>query len=183
MKDKKRSTEEFARWAAWEQDTYQTGSTCPPKSRRGLVAFLLVLVIFLCGIITALGMMNIRLFRQLHAASGQKDSLLVLSQTAQETQADDFFALGFSGQNIPEFWNIYQNIPKGIYITEVAENSDAAQKGIAPGDILLQVDGEPISDTDALHQFLDIRQKQDTAQVLIYRTGKHLQLTLRLLPD
>jgi membrane-associated protease RseP (regulator of RpoE activity) len=182
MKDKKHATEEFEHWAVWEQDTYQTGSTCPPKSHRGLIAFLLVLVIFLCGIITALGMMNIRLFRQL-AASGQKESLLGLSHAAQETRSDDFFALGFSGQNIPEFWHIYQNIPTGIYITEVAKNSDAAQKGIAPGDILLQVDGEPIPDTDTLHQLLTARQEQDAAQVLIYRSGKHLQLTIRLLPN
>lgn len=183
MKDKKPTTEEYAHRSVWEQDTYQTGSTCPPKSYRGLIAFLLVLVIFLCGITTALGMMNIRLFRQLHAASYQKESLLVLSQAAQETRSDAFFALGFSGQNIPEFWHIYQDIPTGIYITEVAENSDAAQKGIAPGDILLQVDGEPIPDTDTLHQLLTARQEQDAAQVLIYRTGKHLQLTIRLLPN
>lgn len=183
MKDKKRASKEFEQWSVWEQDTYQTGSTCPPKSHRGLIAFLLVLVIFLCGITTALGMMNIRLFRQLYAASGQKESLLVISQATQDTRTDAFFSLGFSGQNIPEFWHIYQNIPQGIYITEVAENSDAAQKGIAPGDILLQVDGEPISDTDTLHQLLSARQEQDTAQVLIYRTGKQLQLTIRLLPN
>ena len=183
MKDKKRSTEEFEYWSVWEQDTYQTGSTCPPKSRRGLIAFLLVLVIFLCGIITALGMMNIRLFRQLHAASSQNESLLAFSQAAQETRTDTFFALGFSGQNIPEFWHIYQDMPRGIYITEVAKNSDAARKGIAPGDILLRVDGEPISDTDTLLALLNARQEQVSAQVLIYRTGKQLQLTIRLLPD
>ena len=182
MKDKKRVTEEFAHGSSWEQDTYQTGSTCPPKSHRGLITFLLVLVIFLCGIITALSMMNIRLFRQLYAASSHNDSLLAFSQAVQDTHADTFFSLGFSGQNIPEFWHIYQNIPKGIYITEVADNSDAARKGIAPGDILLRVDGEPICDTETLLEFLNARQDQVSAQVLIYRTGQHLQLTLQLLP-
>ena len=46
----------------WDQGTYQTGSTKPPKSHSGLVAFLLIAVIFLAGITSFLGIMNIRLF-------------------------------------------------------------------------------------------------------------------------
>jgi len=45
--------------------TYQTGSTRPPKSNRGLIAFLLVVVILLLGVVTLLGAMNVKLFRQL----------------------------------------------------------------------------------------------------------------------
>jgi len=52
----------------WNQDTYRTGSTKPPKSHGGLIAALLVLVILLCGIITILGIVNIRLFRQINYA-------------------------------------------------------------------------------------------------------------------
>ena len=45
----------------WDQGTYQTGSTQPPKSRGGIIAVLLVLVIFLCGVVTFMTVMNIRL--------------------------------------------------------------------------------------------------------------------------
>ena len=45
----------------WNQDTYRTGSTRPPKSRGGLIALLLVLVILLYGITTILSVVNIRL--------------------------------------------------------------------------------------------------------------------------
>ena len=48
----------------WEQSYYQTGSTRPPKNHRGVVAILLVVIIFLGGIISVLGLLNIRLFRQ-----------------------------------------------------------------------------------------------------------------------
>ena len=48
---------------------YRTGSTTPPKSRRGLLAVLLVAVILLCGIVTVLSFLNIRLFQKI-----QKDS-------------------------------------------------------------------------------------------------------------
>ena len=47
----------------WEQDYYQTGSTRPPKNNRGLIAVLLVVIIFLGGIVSALSLLNIRLFR------------------------------------------------------------------------------------------------------------------------
>lgn len=46
-------------------ESYYTGNTKPPKSRRGLIAVLLVAVIFLGGLSTALGLLNVRMFRQL----------------------------------------------------------------------------------------------------------------------
>ena len=51
----------------WNQGTYRTGSTRPPKSHGGLIALLLVLVILLSGITTILGVVNIRLFQQVNA--------------------------------------------------------------------------------------------------------------------
>ncbi len=48
----------------WDSGSYETGSTRPPKSHRGLIAFLLILVIFLGGISSALGVLNIRLLAQ-----------------------------------------------------------------------------------------------------------------------
>ena len=50
----------------WDPDTYRTGSTNPPKSRGGLIAVLLVLVILLCGIVSILGVVNIRLIRKMN---------------------------------------------------------------------------------------------------------------------
>ena len=49
---------------SWE---YGTGSTQPPKSRGGLIAALLIAVIFLTGIVTVLGILNIRLVKKMGA--------------------------------------------------------------------------------------------------------------------
>ena len=54
----------------WENDSYETGSTRPPKSYGGLVAVLLVLVILLCGVSSILGVMNIRLGIQMQGQNG-----------------------------------------------------------------------------------------------------------------
>lgn len=48
-----------------DDSTYQTGAIHPPKRSSGLVAFLLATVIFLGGMCSALGILNIRLLQQL----------------------------------------------------------------------------------------------------------------------
>ena len=67
---------------SWDDSIWQTGSTEPPKSRGGLIALLLILVIFLCGIITLLGILNIRLFQKLQLQQNQD---LAISFTVSET--------------------------------------------------------------------------------------------------
>ena len=49
----------------WDTDSWQTGSTEPPRNKNGAMALMLILVIFLCGIITVLGILNVQMFRQL----------------------------------------------------------------------------------------------------------------------
>ena len=49
----------------WEPGIYETGRTRPPKSHNGLIAVLLVVVIFLSGLVSFLGLLNVRLFAQL----------------------------------------------------------------------------------------------------------------------
>ena len=66
----------------WEENSWQTGSTNPPKSRGGVVAVLLVLVIFLSGIVTVLGILNVKLFRQLKQQEQQED--LAISYNMEE---------------------------------------------------------------------------------------------------
>lgn len=67
----------------WDDSVYGTGPMEPPKKSGGLLALLLVLVIFLCGIISVLGFLNVRLFRQL---SAQQEQSLSISFTTGATQ-------------------------------------------------------------------------------------------------
>ena len=159
-------------------DTYQTGSTTPPKSHRGLVALLLVLVIFLCGIATGLGLMNIQLFRQLKDAS--PDDPLAFSQDTTKPLLETHRMLGFCTKDISEFWQIYQDIPRGLFITDVDAASDAAAKGILPGDILLQIDEQRITDTVSLEQWISAHAGHSSANVLIFRNGQQITVTLTL---
>ena len=70
----------------WDQGRWQTGSTQPPKDRGSTMALLLILIIFLCGIITVLGILNVKLFTQLKT---QEDTSTSISFTPEETQTMD----------------------------------------------------------------------------------------------
>ena len=64
---------------SWDDGTYQTGAAQPGKGQSGLIAGLLAATIFLGGIASALGIMNIRLLRQLDR---QKDPVLPVTADA-----------------------------------------------------------------------------------------------------
>ena len=67
----------------WDESVYGTGRTQPPKSRGGLFALLLILVIFLCGIVTMLSIMNVKLFQQLNM---EREEHLSISFTPDPTE-------------------------------------------------------------------------------------------------
>ena len=80
-------------------------------------------------------------------------------------------SLGFTGSAVSSFDRLYYRLPQGIYITAVAEGSDADQKGIVAGDILLALDHVRITDEDSLNAALYSYTAGDTVSVLIYRRG------------
>jgi serine protease Do len=71
-------------------------------------------------------------------------------------------------------------MPAGIYITALEEASDAAAKGIEPGDILISMDGIRLSDMDALKSALLGYEIGDSVTVIIYRGGRQYSVTLTL---
>ena len=72
----------------WDRDSYETGSTRPPKSNRGLLALFLVAGILIGGVMTALGGMNIHLVQQWMEREREQDSLpLSLSTNETDTAA------------------------------------------------------------------------------------------------
>ena len=66
----------------WDPSIYGTGRTSPPKNRGGLIAVLLVIVIFLGGLASVLGILNVKMFRQLQEQPNKQDkSLAYLAET------------------------------------------------------------------------------------------------------
>ena len=68
-------------WGDWE---YGTGRTRPPKSHSGMIAALLILIILLCGVVSVLGVLNIRLFQKL-SQQEEEASAIAFAQEVEET--------------------------------------------------------------------------------------------------
>ena len=99
----------------WDSGIYQTGSTTPPKATSGMLTVLLVLVIFLGGMVSAMGLLNIRLIQQLATEPGvtigvsQGDAIMPVPEDSI-----------FSNNNapapaIPENRNIKLNLQESPY--------------------------------------------------------------------
>ena len=142
----------------WDDTVYGTGSTEPPKSRNGLVALLMILVIFLCGIIALLGILNVKLFAQLNQNQPQESSALAIMDETEPTQepttpmvteplatahaeiiTDSSIALNTSPQsveNIPQegglsLQDIYtKNIPSVVSITASSRGGSSTGTGV-----------------------------------------------------
>lgn len=92
---KPENNQDYPEYAEYTQErqpwdsVYQTGCTNPPKNHGGLIAGLLAVIILLGGIASALGMLNIRLFRQIRSTPDPNGDALTLigTQPTQETQA------------------------------------------------------------------------------------------------
>ena len=69
-----------------EPGKYETGRTKPPKSHNGLIAILLVVVIFLSGLVSFLGVLNVRLFAELKAHPPEEEEPVSFVSDTEETQ-------------------------------------------------------------------------------------------------
>ena len=88
--------------------------------------------------------------------------------------------LGFSGQGISSFDQMFYRLPAGIYITNVEENSTAAEAGIAAGDVLLSFAGNRVYDMDTLNALLYAHKPGEQVDVVLYRAGRQQTVKLEI---
>ena len=128
----------------WDDSVYGTGRTEPPKNRGGVYALLLILVIFLCGIITVLGILNIKLFRQLQTQKEEDVSLSFVVETVpEETEA------AVVSETAPPAEREFSSID--LHQSPQSVNNVPAEGGMPLQDIYAQNIGSVVSITCAQH--------------------------------
>ena len=161
----------------WAQDSYETGSTRPPKSRGGLVAVLLVLVILLCGATSYLGVLNIRLGLQLQQAGDSDVHIQFLppdSATADPSESvasTDSVLPGVEGRTVSAPERSFYDWPAGVVVTKVLPGSEAARAGLTIGDILTAVNDQAVSDIASLQDILQELKAGEEVSVTFCRDG------------
>ena len=88
--------------------------------------------------------------------------------------------LGITGQTISPLYQQLYRLPQGVFVSEVDENSDAAARGITPGDVLLSFDRRQVTDVDSLNTLLYSHKAGETVNVVIFRGGKTYEIPLTI---
>lgn len=178
----------------WAASTYQTGSTTPPKSHSWLIALLLVVVILLCGVITVLGITNVRLFRML---SGQEESANVPISFSDRQKVSAFstapasvqtyedalsVTLGIRGDSVPKAYQLYYRLPCGLYVQQVDPASSCARVGIRRGDIVIRLGGTDISCPQDFYDALAGLNAGDTVTMVVHRNSRVFSVSVTVEP-
>lgn len=90
---------------------------------------------------------------------------LIERETVDE--ADSAY-LGIAGADITEDVSNTYNMPKGVYVTQVIENSAAAEAGIEKGDILTKFDGKSVTSMQGMQEMLQY-----------YKAGEKVKVTIQ----
>lgn len=125
---------------------YRTGQTQPGKSSRGLIAFLLICVIFLCGVVSMLGMMNIKLLSMLQDDGETPLSFATGDITPAEPEGNSLTLGGITVQEMPAMYQQIEDLPAGLYVVDAPENGP-----VVPGDILIGFDRSAVGSLAVLN--------------------------------
>ena len=143
---------------------YRTGRTQPGKSSRGLIAFLLICVIFLCGVVSVLGMMNIHLFRQLKQKEKTPLSFAAGDLTPAEPEGASLTVGGITVQEMPDMYPEMYDLPKGLYVIDAPEGGP-----VLPGDVLVGFDRSAVGSLAVLNALQDTCKAGQRIDMTFYR--------------
>lgn len=81
--------------------------------------------------------------------------------------------LGITGKVISEYQASMYNVPKGILIAQIAQDSSLISSGAQIGDIIVKIDSHDVSSFDTLYSELTKHNPQDTVTLTLYRPSSN----------
>ena len=94
--------------------------------------------------------------------------------------------LGISGRSLTPDEAERLGVPQGVAVISVASGSGADEAGLREsqsgnGDIIIAIDGQPMSTFEELADYIDSRAVGDEVTLTVYRDGEEVELTATLL--
>ena len=86
--------------------------------------------------------------------------------------------LGVTVQDVQVIMSQYYGFPSGAYVASVEEGGAAQAAGLKIGDVITELDGFSISGRDDLSNELNFHSAGETADIVVYRSGEYLTLSV-----
>ena len=88
---------------------------------------------------------------------------------AQQVSEDEQAYLGIKGTDVSSELSQYYNMPEGIYVGKVTQDSPAGKAGIKTGDVIVKFNGTETTTMDGLKDRLGRCKAGDTVEVVVKR--------------
>ena len=173
----------------WERDSYETGSTRPPKEHGGMVAMLLVAVILLGGLCSTLGIINLRLLQQLAEWDRQPETVYLFEEDPADAPApnpsgaytqEHLPHLGMYGQTVSDFDRRFYDLPRGVLVTDVTQDCSADFAGVCTGDVIVSFGGKSVSSHAELIRVLESYEPGQKVELELYRRQTQEKIRLKI---
>ncbi|HHH72229.1 MAG TPA: PDZ domain-containing protein, partial [Sulfuricurvum sp.] len=115
---------------------------------------------------------------------GSVDDFFVKLSDLSEAAAGDNTTLleGITLENLDDKYRYRLRIPEnieGVLITEIDAESDAAEQGVRPGDVIVQVEQSPITNLAELSKVLGSKKQREFKRIYVYRNGRVFVVALK----
>ena len=91
--------------------------------------------------------------------------------------------IGISGINVDETTAKRNNIPEGIYVAQVLQNSPASKAGIEKGDIITGIEGKDIKTMEELNEIKNTKNVGDKITLKVKRKNEDKEIKVTLGSD
>ena len=105
----------------------------------------------------------------------------ILEELAEKGYVSGRPAVGFSLEVLANRVRLFYDLPGNLYIRSVAENSDAYAQGIRAGDVIVAIEGTPVSTLDEFNTVKNRFSAGDTVTLTVYHRGEELDIAVTLM--
>lgn len=88
--------------------------------------------------------------------------------------------IGISGSDLSEKIAERYNLPVGIYVESISEDSNAKDSGLKKGDVITAINGNKVTTMQELNAIKNKLQIGDTVTLTVYRSGQDLEIKIKL---
>lgn len=106
----------------------------------------------------------------------------IIDDLIKKGKVDRDFRIGMKVQTLDENLARYFKLPRveGVIVTDVASGSPAQRAGFKEGDLIVEVNGEPIKDDQSLIEMIKIAKVGDVLNFKVIRDGKEINIKMKL---